>query len=108
MPETTITGPEQTDTRLVDTLWNRRAELLYGFAVAVLLFAFVDPVLLVGLVLTVATVAAAWLGFRELLLRADRDDAGPAPATHPRSSAASQRAPEKTPAHTPWRGHHAA
>jgi hypothetical protein len=68
MPKTT-TGHGQPDRSIAETLWNWRAELLWGFAVAVLLFAFVNPVLLLGLVLTVATVAVAWLGFRELLNR---------------------------------------
>jgi hypothetical protein len=109
MPKTTNSGPKQTDPRLVDKLWNLRAELLWGFAVAVLLFAVVDPVLLIGIALAIATLAAAWLGCAELLRRADRDDAQPASATHVDPAPATQRAPEMTSRHTPpWHDHHAA
>jgi hypothetical protein len=107
MSKTTNSGPKQNDPRLVDKLWNLRAELLWGFAVAVLLFAVVDPVLLIGIALAIATLAAAWLGFRELLHRADRDDAQPASATHVDPAPATQRDPEKTSPHTPpWHDHH--
>jgi hypothetical protein len=86
-----------------------RAELLWGFAVAVLLFAVVDPVLLIGIALVIATLAAAWLGCAELLRRADRDDAEPASATQVDPAPATQRDPEKTSPHTPpWHDHHAA
>ena len=108
MPKTTITGTEGTDRSLAETLWNWRAEALWGLATAVLLFTFVDPVLLVGLVLTVATVAAAGLGFRELLHRADRDDAEPASASHLRPASAGRRDSDRTSAHTAWRDHDAA
>ena len=56
----------------------------------------------------VATVAAAWLGFRELVQRADRDDAESAAAYSPAPGVADRREPEQTSADTPWHGHHAA
>jgi hypothetical protein len=108
MPKTTITGAKQADRSLAETLWDWRAELLWGLAVVVLLFTFVDPVLLVGLLLTIATVAAAWLGFRELLHRADRDDAESAAVTGLRPASSGRRELDRTSPHTAWRGHHAA
>jgi len=107
MPKTPIAGREHADRSLAATPWDWRAELLWGLAVAVLLFTFVDPVLLVGLTLTAATVAAAWLGFRELMRRADRDDAEDS-ASHLRPATSGRRDVDRTSAHTAWRGHHAA
>ncbi|MGA9491877.1 MAG: hypothetical protein WBV80_16740 [Mycobacterium sp.] len=106
MPKTTITGPKQVDRSLAAKFWDRRAELLWGLAAAVLLFTFVDPVLLVGLALASATIAAAWLGIRELVQSATRDDAKSAADTRLRPASAGR--PEQTSAHAPWRGHHAA
>ena len=103
MPRSEIT---QTDRSIIDRLWNRRAELLWGLAAAVVLFSTVDPVLLVGLMLAIAMVVAAWLGFRELLQRADRDDATKPAAPRPRPASADR--PEQTSANTQWRSHHAA
>jgi hypothetical protein len=108
MPKTTTTAPKQADRSLAATLWDWRAELLWGLAAAVVLFTFVDPVLLLGLVLMTATVAAAWLGFRELMRRADRDDAESAAAPGLRPASAGRRDFDRTSAHTAWRGHHAA
>jgi len=108
VPETRITEPKQADRSTVETLWRWRAEALWGLVVVILLFAFVSPVLLIGVWLAFATVVAAWLGFAELLRRADGDDAQPAPATHPRPASASRREPTNIPAQTPWHGHHAA
>lgn len=107
MPKTTTTGPKQADRSLAATLWDWRAELLWGLAVAVVLFTFVDPVLLVGLVLTIATVAAAWMGFRELMSRADKDDAEDS-ASRLRPASTSRHEPARPSAHTAWHGHHAA
>lgn len=106
MRKNAITGPGQTDRSIVDRLWDRRAELLWGLAAAVLLFTFVDPVLLVGLALASATVAAAWLGIRELVQSATTDDAKSAAGTRLRPAPTDR--PEQTSAHTQWRGHHAA
>jgi hypothetical protein len=108
MPETRITAPKQADRSTVETLWRRRAEVLWGLVAVILLFAFVNPVLLIGVWLAFATVVAAWLGFAELLRRADRADAQPAAATHPRPASASRREPTDIPAHTPWQDHQAA
>lgn len=82
MPRREMTGPEQTNCSMVDRLWGKRAELLWGLAAAVVLLSTVDTVLSLGLMVAIATVIAAWLGFRELLQRADRDDAAQ-PATPP-------------------------
>jgi hypothetical protein len=106
--KTAITGPEQPDRSIADRLWNWRAELLWGLAIAVVLFTFVDPVLLVGLALVIATVAAAGLGFRELSQRADRDDAEPASASQLRPASAGRRDVDRTSTRTAWGGHHAA
>jgi hypothetical protein len=105
--KTAITGAEQTDRSLVDRLWNWRAELLWGFALAVLLFTFVNPVLLMGVVMTIATVAAVWLAYRELLNRADRNDAEAA-ATPVRPASDGRRDSDRTSGHAAWRGHDAA
>jgi hypothetical protein len=107
MPKTTTTGPKQADHSLAATLWDWRAELLWSLAITVVLFTFVDPVLLVGLMLTIATVAAAWLGFRELMSRADRDDAEDS-ASRLRPAATSRGEPARPSAPTAWHGHHAA
>jgi hypothetical protein len=108
VPKTTITEQKQADRSIADKLWNWRAELLWSSAAVVLLLVFVNPVLLIGVVLAVATVAAAWLGFRELLHRAERDDAESASATHLRPASASRRDREDASAHAPWHRHHAA
>ena len=50
-------------------------ELLWGLVVVVLVLTFIDPVVLIGAVLVIATVGAAWAGFHELLDRAKQDDA---------------------------------
>jgi hypothetical protein len=103
--KTAITGPEQPDRSIADRLWNWRAELLWGLAIVVVLFTFVDPVLLVGLALTIATVAAAGLGFRELSHRADSDDAESAATPQLRPASAGRRDSDRTSPHTAWRGH---
>ncbi len=90
MPEPAISGAGQTDRSIVDRLWSKRAELLWGLVVVILLLTFVDPVVLIGAALVIATVAAAWAGFHELLHRAKEDDA------------------QSPPAPAQWQGHHAA
>jgi hypothetical protein len=107
MPTSEIPGPEQTDRSILDKLWSNRAELLWGLVVVILLLTFVDPVVLIGAALVIATVAAAWAGFHELLDRAQQDDARP-DAVPIRPAAVSRPEPEKTATHTPWQGHHAA
>ncbi|WP_428342185.1 hypothetical protein [Mycobacterium sp.] len=86
MPNDETIGPQQADRAIVDKLWSKRAELLWGLVVAILSLTFVDPVVLIGLALVLATIVAAWAGFYELMDRAKQDDAQ----------------------HTPWQGHHAA
>jgi fatty acid desaturase len=108
MPETRTTASKPAGRSTVQTLWRWRAEALWGIVAVILLFAFVNPVLLIGVWLAFATVVVAWLGFAELLRRADRDDAQPAAATHPRPASASRLEPTDIPAHTPWQGHQAA
>jgi hypothetical protein len=105
MPQDEITGPEQTDRSIVDKLWSKRAELLWGLVVVILLLTFVDPVVLIGLALVVATIVAAWAGFHELLDRAKQDDAK-SPAAPLRAAPASRRERVKTAMQTPWQGHH--
>jgi hypothetical protein len=90
MPERDISGAGQTDRSIVDRLWSKRAELLWGLVVVILLPTFVDPVALIGAVLAIATVVAAWAGFHELLHRAKQDDA------------------QSPAAPTQWHGRHAA
>ena len=89
MPEPAISGAAQTDRSIVDRLWSKRSELLWGLVVVILLLTFVDPVVLIGAALVIATVAAAWAGFHELLDRAKQDDA------------------QSPPAPVQWHGHHA-
>lgn len=111
MPETRITGPTQTDRPIVDTRSNGRAQFLWSFATVVLLFVVVNPVLLIGVALALATVVTGWLGFRELLRRAERDDAESvesAATTQLRPVSASPREPNNVPAPTPWLHHRAA
>jgi hypothetical protein len=107
MPDSEIEGSVQTGRSITDRLWGNRAELLWGLIVVVLLLTFVDPVVLIGAVLVIATVAATWAGFHELLDRAKQDDAR-ADAAHLRPAAALRREPDQTATHTPWQGHHAA
>ncbi|BBX48275.1 hypothetical protein GCM10009641_06800 [Mycobacterium cookii] len=106
MQKDATTGAGQTDRSIGERLWDRRAELLWGLAAAVLLLTFVDPVLLVSLVLAGATIAAAWLGIRELVQSATRDDAKQVASPLPRPAPAGR--PEQTSAHPQWHGHHAA
>jgi hypothetical protein len=107
MPENEITGPEQTDRSIVDKLWSKRAELLWGLAVLVMLLTFVDPVVLVSAALVIATIVAAWAGFHELLDRAKQDDAE-SHAAPLRAAPASQHEPGTAATHTPWQGRSAA
>ena len=72
MPENEISGPEQADRSIVDKLWSKRAELLWGLVVVIMLLTFVDPVVLIGLALVLATIVAGWAGFHELMDRANR------------------------------------
>jgi hypothetical protein len=90
MPKSEISGAEPTDRSIAHGLWSKRAELLWGLVVVVFLLTFVDPVVLIGAVLVIATVAAAWAGFHELLDRAKQDDA------------------QLPAAPTQWQGHHTA
>ena len=110
MPKTAITGPKQTDRSIAETLWNWRAEALWGLAVTVLLFACVNPMIVSGLLLAAATTTAACWAYRKIADGAEREKEklASASATHLRSEAATQRGLERTPAHAPWRGHHAA
>ena len=108
MPKTTITGPKQTDRSIAETLWNWRAEALWGLAALVLLFAFVNPLILLGLVVATAAITAAWWTYRKIADGAEREEEKLALATHLRPAPASRRDPDKTSAHAPWRGHHAA
>ncbi len=108
MPQGEITGPEQTDRSIIDKLWSKRAELLWGLVVVIMLLTFVDPVVLIGLALVIATIVAAWAGFNELMDRAKQYDAQ-SDATPIRPATAARHKPEKTAAHLPWEGrHHAA
>jgi hypothetical protein len=107
MPDSEIAGSEQTGRSITDRLWSNRAELLWGLVVVVLLLTFIDPVVLIGAVLVIATVAATWAGFHELLDRAQQDDAR-ADAAHLRPAAVRRREPDTTATHTPWQGHNAA
>ena len=103
MPTSEVSGPGRTGRSFTDRLWSNRAELLWGLVVVTLLLTFVDPVVLIGAVLVIATVAAAWAGFHELLDRAKQDDAH-ADAAYLRPTAGT----EKAATHTPWQGHNAA
>ncbi len=107
MSQGEITGPGQTDSSIVDKLWSKRAELLWGLVVVIMLLTFVKPVVLIGLALVLATIVAAWAGFHELMDRAKQDDAT-SPAAPLRAAPAGQRASEKTATQMPWHGHHAA
>jgi hypothetical protein len=107
MPNSEFTGPEQTDRSIVDKLWSKRAELLWGLVVVIMLLTFVNPVVLIGAGLAIATVAAAWAGFHELLDRAKQDDAK-SDAAYLRPAPTARHEPEKTTRHMPWQGHHAA
>ena len=107
MPQDEITGPEQTDRSIVDKLWSKRAELLWGLVTAVVLFSVVDPVLLIGTALAIATAVAAWAGVRELLDRAEEDDAKPA-ATSLRPAPTDRSEPAKTATQLPQQRRNAA
>ena len=97
MPGSEINRPEQPDRSIGVRLWSKRAELLWGLVAVIMLLTFVNPVVLIGAVLLIATVAAGWAGFHELMDRAKQDDAASAPASL-----------RPAPTHTPWQGHHAA
>ncbi|MFZ3304485.1 MAG: hypothetical protein WB967_27990 [Mycobacterium sp.] len=110
MPKTTKTGRRQTGRPIVDTLWNWRAEVLWGLAVTALLFACVNPITVMGLLLAAATFIAACWAYRKIADGAEREKEklASSSATHLRAAPASQRAPREASAHTPWRAHHAA
>ena len=107
MPNSEITGPEEADRSIVDKIWSKRAELLWGLVTAVVLFSVVDPVLLVGIALAIATAVAAWAGVRELLGRAEEDDAKPA-ATSLSPAPTDRSEPAKTATQLPQQGRNAA
>ena len=107
MPSSDTNGAKRTDRSIVDKLWGKRAELLWGLVAVIMLLAFFSPAMLIGAALVIATVAAAWLGFHELMDRAKTDDAQ-APADPLRPADAGQRGTEKPPTPAPWEGHHAA
>jgi hypothetical protein len=110
MPKTTKTGRRQTGRPVVDTLWNWRAEVLWGLAVTALLFACVNPMIVLGLLSAAATITAACWAYRKIADGAEREEEklASASATHVRSAPAGQRDREMTPVHARWHGHHAA
>ena len=57
MPASEISGPEQPDPSIGVRLWNKRAEMLWGLVAAIMLLTFVNPVVLIGAALLIATVA---------------------------------------------------
>jgi len=101
MPKSEITAPEEADRSIVDKIWSKRAELLWGLVTAV------DPVLLIGTALAIATAVAAWAGVRELLDRAEEDDAKPA-ATSLRPAPTDRSEPAKTATQLPQQRRNAA
>jgi hypothetical protein len=105
MVKTESNGREQTDRRLVDTLWNHRAEVLWGLALTALLYACVTPMIVSGLLLAVATFITACWAYRKIADGAEKEKL--ASATDLGSAPASRRDPDKASAHAPWREHHA-
>jgi hypothetical protein len=106
--KTESNGPKQTHRPVVDVLWHWRAELLWGFAVVVLLFACVNPMIVSGLLLATATFIAACWAYRKIADgAAEREQEKLASATDLGAPLASRRDPDKTSAHAPWREHHA-
>ncbi|WP_292992035.1 hypothetical protein [Mycobacterium sp.] len=104
MANTGTEEPEQ-PARLIDKMWHKRAELLWGLAAVILLLTFVSPVVLIGAALLIATVAAGWAGFHELMTRAKQDEARRAVAPV-RSVKTDRREPDASSAPAPWHGHH--
>jgi hypothetical protein len=74
VPNSQVNEPESAG-RVIDKIWRKRAELLWGMAALIALLSVVRPIVLLGAALVIATIAAAWMGFHELMTRADRDDA---------------------------------
>jgi hypothetical protein len=105
MPGSETNRPEQPDRSIAVRLLDKRAELLWGLVAVIMLLTFVNPVVLIGAALVIATVAAGWAGFHELMDRARQDDAKSAPAFRPAPTA--RPAPEK-PSPRSWLRHHAA
>jgi flagellar biosynthesis component FlhA len=105
MPKTTNTGRKQTGRPVVDTLWNWRAELLWGFAVVVLLFACINPMIVLGLLVAAATLIAAGWTVRKMADGAEREQEKLASSTHLRAAPATPRDSDKTSARTPWHRH---
>ncbi|UMB68587.1 hypothetical protein [Mycobacterium paraterrae] len=105
MPNSEANEPEATD-RLIDKMWRKRAELLWCMAAVIALLSVVRPVVLIGAALVIATIGAAWMGFHELMTRADRDDAERPVA--PLRPQADPRQPGTSAPHAPWQGGHAA
>jgi hypothetical protein len=110
MPKTTNAGPKQTGRPLVDALRNWRAELLWGLAFVVLLFACISPMIVAGFLVAAATLIAAGWTVRKMAdgARREQEQSAPASATRSRPATAGQRSPEKTSAHKPWHRHYAA
>jgi len=105
VPSSEINESEASD-RLIDKVWRKRAELLWILAAVIALLTVVSPVVLIGATLVIATVVAAWMGFHELMARADRDDAD-RPVAPLRPKADPTQPGTSTP-HVPWQGGHAA
>ena len=108
MVKTQSNGPKQTDRPVVDVLWHRRAELLWGLAVVILLFACVNPMIVSGLLLAAATFIAACWAYRKIADgAAEREQEKLASSTDLGSALASRRDPDTTSTHAPWHEHHA-
>jgi hypothetical protein len=109
MVKTESNGPKQTDRPIVDTLWKWRAEVLWGLAVTALLFACINPMIVLGLLSAVATLIAACWAYRKIADGAEREEEKLASSpTTQLSPAPSQLGPGESPVHTPWHRHHAA
>jgi len=110
MQQTNVAGRYETHHPVAEALWNWRAEALWILAGVILMLAFGDALIVLGLAFAIVAVAATWWTWthRKVENRVERNDAEWASVTHLRAALAGQRDLNKASAHAQRRGPSAA
>jgi hypothetical protein len=110
-PESTVTRTQsEADMRNTTISGNHPAigEAVWIAAGLIVLIAFGDALIVLGLALAIALMTMAWWTYRQVEHRGELNDAQMAPVTHLRPASNGQRELNKTSAHALWRGPRAA